>query len=122
MKSKESESWLQDSLNELASQRKQLMPERPRTSSAIRKKLPQVGVELTDEHDALPTDLGDIFTIALIYTRIIQKLLAIKRGKRHKKEIRSLLRLLENELYIHLPYHLKSLKKPLRHLIDDLTE
>ncbi len=81
-------------------------------SYLIRKRLSGLKVMLTTETDAIPTDLGDIQELCNKYLYSIEILLSHK-IEGDKKLTLEIFNNIYNDLYIHLDYHLKSLKKPL---------
>ena len=81
-------------------------------SSKIRTKFSDIGFCLKDE---AITDLRDIYEICSIYVKLVDNLILESTSNEDAAEI---LNNINNDLYIHLPYHCKSLKKPLQKSLD----
>jgi len=81
-------------------------------SSKIRTKFSDIGFCLKDE---AITDLRDIYEICSIYVKLVDNLILESTSNEDAAEILSNI---NNDLYIHLPYHCKSLKKPLQKSLD----
>jgi len=91
-----------------------------RQSNGVRKKLQLLEVPLSKKLDRIPTDLGDIEEICRIYISAV-KLLRSSTTK-NRAAAAALLKSIRNDLYIHLPYHLKGLRNPLNILVDELEK
>lgn len=86
-------------------------------SEKIRDRFREFGFET--KANSIPTDLGDIYEICCIYQRSIDLLVS---SVNEVEDVIEILKSLRDDLYIHLTYHQKSLKKPLTKLLDSLTE
>ena len=87
-------------------------------SNKIRNKFKELDVLLNEKSEGLPTDLGDIKEIC---NNVIHTINTIESAQ-DKKELSKMLSIIWSNLYIHLPFHLKELKKPLVKLQDKLEE
>ena len=88
-------------------------------SNSIREQLMKYNVDLSGAKDSLPTDLGDIGEICQILLRSLE-VLSSKAGMNNQEQLAQVLSDVHNSLYIHLDYHLKSLKRPLMKVMDEL--
>jgi hypothetical protein len=84
-----------------------------------RKQFDRLGL-ITARSERVSHDLGDIHGVCLLLSSRLQRIMAqrslnVDRTQRMLTEI-------ERELYIHLPYHLRLLRRPLERLIEDLSE
>ena len=75
---------------------------------------------LNKSDDHVNTDLGDIYEVCDEYIKSIDALLKIRKGD--SKRIVAALKDIKTNLYIHLDYHCKILKKPFDRLIDKLDK
>lgn len=85
----------------------------------IHKRIDELNIKLTDKSDALPTDLLDITGICGGYLHSIEMLYSSEVDN-DKRLLIKVFKDIRGELYIHLAYHIKSLKKALNIIIKDL--
>jgi hypothetical protein len=81
----------------------------------------ELNIRLSEKTVALPTDLLDISGICRGYLRAYE-LLYSNDVNSNKRLLIEAFKKINNELYIHLPFHLKSLKKALNIIIKDLED
>lgn len=81
-------------------------------SAKLRAKLLNTSIHIKDE---AVTDIRDIYEVCSIYLNLIDKLVL---DETSENEIADIFHNINNDLYIHLPYHCKNLKKPLQKLLD----
>ena len=84
-------------------------------SDQIRTKFERLSISTCTKTERLFTDLGDIHEICEKYLALIKLLLAETTGREHLHHI---IKNIYNEIYIHLDYHVKGMKKPLRLFLD----
>lgn len=84
----------------------------------LRRKLTDLGIEFKPNTalDGVPVHLSDIYEISVAYQSFIDELVELPHTRR--SQARLLIEQIDNQLYEHLPYHLKHLSKA----IDDLTK
>jgi hypothetical protein len=85
----------------------------------IYKRIDELNIKLTDKTDALPTDLLDITGICGRYLHSIEMLYSSEVDN-DKRLLIKVFKDIRGALYIHLAYHIKSLKKALNVIIKDL--
>jgi hypothetical protein len=85
----------------------------------IYNRLNELNIKLTNKTDALPTDLLDIQGICNKYLYLM-KMLHSKKVDNDKRLLIKIFEEIRRALYIHLAYHIKSLKKALNVIIKDL--
>ena len=85
----------------------------------IHNRLNELNIKLTNKTDALPTDLLDIQGICNEYLYLI-KMLHSKEVDNDKRLLIKIFKEIRGALYIHLAYHIKSLKKALNIIVKDL--
>lgn len=88
-------------------------------ANRIRQKLKDLKIPFSKKTEGLPTDLGDIQEICKNYLNSIEMLFTVN-SQKDKKMLTEIFEGIRNDLYIHLYYHLKELKKPLNLLIKEL--
>ena len=95
-----------------------------RVSNMIRQKISDAGAGKFRNSDRIPTDFCDIYEICCNYKAILDDLAKSEAGTKAqgRKRLLDALNLLQSELYIHLDYHFKGLKKPLERLIAELED
>lgn len=85
----------------------------------IYKRIDELNIKLTDKTDALPTDLLDIIGICRGYLHSIEVLYSSEVDN-DKRLLIKVFKDIRGALYIHLAYHIKSLKKALNVIIKNL--
>jgi hypothetical protein len=90
-----------------------------RDANRIRRALMECGIQLDKKSNRIPTDLGDILE-ALRQIQLSVNRLVSTRRKPTARLVHLFLTQIRNDLYIHLDYHYKGLRKPLDLLIDQL--
>jgi hypothetical protein len=98
--------------------RNTILMESVKYNTAIWKRFGELKIPLSEHGNTLPTDLGDIRQVCCEYINAFDVLLS----QRDRQIIVATLRTVRNDLYIHLTYHLKELKRPLNTLISDLEK
>ena len=81
-------------------------------SSKLRSKFQEVGIRFKEENI---TDFRDIYEICSVYIRLIDSLV---QETTSMDDIVEILNNVEKDLYTHLPYHCKALKRPLKGFLD----
>jgi hypothetical protein len=89
-------------------------------NTAIWKQFQKLKVPLSRKA-TLPTDLGDIREVCCQYITAFDRLLSDEAASEWQV-LTEVLRTIRNDLYIHLGYHLRQLKRPLNILIDELEK
>jgi len=79
----------------------------------------ELKIPLSGKTDTLPTDLGDIREVCCQYLNAFDRFFSMEVQK-DKRLMVELFESIRNDLYIHLDYHLKELRKPLELLIKKL--
>lgn len=82
----------------------------------IRMRLTYPGSPFSRVNDRIFVDLADIEEICRVYPKFLRRLL---RADRNRKVFFPILNAIHLELYFHLEYHLKGMKKPLELLLKD---
>ena len=87
-------------------------------ASELRKKLTELGVNFKPDKplDGVPVHLADIYEVSVAYQCLVDELLELPAFR--KKQAIHLVEQMDQQLCIHLPYHLKHLSK----VLGDLTE
>lgn len=81
-------------------------------STKLREKLLKTNINIKDE---AVTDIRDIYEVCSIYLNLIDKLVL---DETTESELVDIIHNINNDLYIHLSYHCKNLKKPLQKVLD----
>jgi hypothetical protein len=109
----------QPELRNIVSKKKdeKLVAETVRLAAQLRIKLQNMGVHLSDDTflDRLPVDVADVYFICASYQDAVQRFLALSDGS-NPREVLKIIWELEQHLFIHLPYHYKSIAKGLSKL------
>ena len=69
--------------------------------------------------DGAITDLRDIYEICSIYVKLVDNLVLETTSI---DDVAEILKNVNNDLYIHLSYHCKNLRKPLKKSLDSLVK
>jgi hypothetical protein len=85
-------------------------------SAELRSNLNKASICIED--DAI-TDLRDIYEICSIYIKLMDELVL---DTTSVEDIVEIFKHINNDLYIHLSYHCKNLKKPLQKVLDSLDK
>jgi hypothetical protein len=94
-----------------------LIAETVRLAARLRIKLQNMGIHLAEDTflDRLPVDMADVYFICASYQDAVQRFLALTDGS-DPREVLKIIWDLEQHLFIHLPYHYKSIAKGLSKL------
>lgn len=97
--------------------KEKLVAETVSLAARLRIKLQNKGIKLSGDTflDRLPVDMADIYFICASYQDAVQRFLALSDGS-DSREVLKIIWELEQHLFIHLPYHYKSIAKGLSKL------
>ena len=104
----------------LVKKRERISRRAGKDANRVRRALSHHGVELTKRNDRIATDLGDLLEAFRHITLSVQEL--SKGNRRGPRTVHALLTAIWRDLYIHVAYHYRGMKKPLEALIEHLEE
>jgi hypothetical protein len=90
-----------------------------RLAARIRDQLLCAGVALGKSTDRVPTDLADIHEACRLYI-VLMRMLRSSSNRPDRSAVATIFQAMFEDLYLHLPYHLRGMRKPLELVIGEL--